>query len=815
MVDFHAGLMGPGVCRPAVESMAVLAASSWGWLHGFSDFVISGALGVIAAALFVTVRRQPETPQRKLLRMLAGCLVASAVVHFLQVLDGIWTLRGLTGIAKLGLAGAAGGVAWMLWPVFLVPPADTAESGGRSDASPGANDQNELTERLQSEVTARRRVEQSLRESDERLRLVVGAGRMGTWDWDLATGATRLDRRERHLFGLPDSRGTVHVDDIFAHIHPDDRDGVRSACQKSIDQHTAYDHEFRVVLGDGSIRWLAGRGDVVRNASGDALRMVGVNFDITDRRSSEQHYQLIDRALESATNGIIIADAQCEDFPITYVNKGFEALTGFGRDEAIGRNCRFLQGRETDRETVASIRAALASGDECTVTILNQRKDGTPFWNELRITPVRDESGRLTHFVGVQADVTERKQFEESLQRAEARAQAASQAKSEFLANMSHEIRTPLTAVLGCADTLFPRLTAQEHREMVQMIRNQGRLLLGILNDVLDLSKIEAGRLEIHREACSIVSIIEDVRSLLQPQAIEKGLGLESQYASLMPVEVRTDPLRVRQVLVNLVGNAIKFTEQGQVTIVAFCDVESSPPQIVFNVRDSGIGIARDKLDAIFEAFSQESSQMSRKVGGTGLGLTISQRLLTMLGGSIRVASRQNQGTTFTVSLPISIEETQRMQTGGDLTLASIEQQRSRDSMDIVLAMSVLLAEDTRGLQFMIRRMLEDAGATVAVVENGERAVQEVHRAERSGHPFDVVLMDMQMPVLNGFEATEQLRRTGCRLPIIALTAAAMEGDREKCLAAGCDDYLSKPIDRHALLEVVARRYNLAVVDRR
>jgi CheY-like chemotaxis protein len=263
-------------------------------------------------------------------------------------------------------------------------------------------------------------------------------------------------------------------------------------------------------------------------------------------------------------------------------------------------------------------------------------------------------------------------------------------------------------------------------------------------------------------------------------------------------------------VLVNLVGNAIKFTEEGHVTIVAYCDVESESPQIVINVRDSGIGIAPDKLDAIFEAFSQVNSPLSRKVGGTGLGLTISQHLLTMLGGTIHVASQQNQGTTFTVTLPIRAADTKRMQTGGDLMLASLEQQRSRDSMDIVLAKSVLLAEDTRGLQFMIRRMLEDAGATVAVVDNGERAVEEVLRAERNGHPFDVVLMDMQMPVLNGFDATERLRREGCHLPIIALTAAAMEGDREKCLAAGCDDYLSKPIDRHALLDVVSRRYNRA-----
>jgi len=791
---------------------AAAISSAWSWLDAFATFLAAGAAVTAGGLLFYVTRERPGVALGRIGWLACLCLAISGAAHLFDLFGDWEPLRGLSGSVKMLLAATAWGAVWAMWPeIQRLLSTDEAPDPG---LPAGTRELQDLTTRLQNEASARRRVEQSLRESEERLRMVVRAGRMGTWDWDLATGATRLDRQERELFGLPEGNGSVHVTDVFARMHPADREGVRDACQTSIDDRVGYDHEFRVVAPDGSTRWLAGRGDVIRNAAGAALRMVGVNFDVTERRSKEQHYRLIDRALQAATNGITVADAQSEEVPIIYVNAGFEEMTGYKADEVVGRNCRFLQGPETDPDTVETIRKALAAGSECHVTILNYRKDSSKFWNELRITPVFDEAGHLTHFVGVQADVTERKRFEESLRRAEARAQAASQAKSEFLANMSHEIRTPLTAVLGCADTLFPRLTIQEQREMVQMIRSQGRLLLGILNDVLDLSKIEAGRLEIHREPSSIVGIIEDVRSLLEPQATEKGLDVRAEYASEMPVEIRTDPLRMRQVLVNLVGNAIKFTERGEVAVIGFCDVESDPPQIIINVKDTGIGIAKDKLEAIFDAFSQENSELSRKFGGTGLGLTISQRLLKMLGGQIQVASRVGDGTTFTITLPIAEAETRRMESGGVLMQESIDQQRSRDSINVVLPIRVLLAEDTRGLQFMIRRMLEDAGAAVAVVDNGERAVEEVVRAERTGQPYDIVLMDMQMPIMDGFEATAELRREGCHVPIVALTAAAMHGDRERCLAAGCDDYLSKPIDRHTLLDVLARRYNRMVASR-
>ena len=278
---------------------------------------------------------------------------------------------------------------------------------------------------------------------------------------------------------------------------------------------------------------------------------------------------------------------------------------------------------------------------------------------------------------------------------------------------------------------------------------------------------------------------------------------------------MQTDPLRVRQILMNLVGNAIKFTDAGSVVIASRCDRSISPPLLAIEVRDTGIGIPRELLTTVFEAFNQIQPAMTRRIGGTGSGADDqpaaranargpNQRRQPGRAGHClhRLRCRSSPRRRCCLSRPRALPR------------RPIEQHRSRDSIDVMVPATVLVAEDTRGIQFMIRRMLEDAGATVAVVDNGERAVAEVLKAQQAGHPFDVVLMDMQMPVMTGFDATARLRAQGNRVPIIALTAAAMRGDREKCLQSGCDEYLSKPVDRHALLDAVARQYNRAAPQR-
>jgi PAS domain S-box-containing protein len=683
---------------------------------------------------------------------------------------------------------------------------DQVVSGNPHEAHP-------LNQQLQADLARHEHVERALRERADHLRLVLDASQLGVWEVDLKSGHATADDRATRLLNVRHAHGPMTVRDLFGAVAGDQWSQIEAVLQRAVAEKRRFERELPIRTSTGLVV-VAIRAGVTFDEQGRPSRMIGTVVDRTELQHDGVDVFIRARALDSAQDGIIITTAQGPDHPIVYANPGFERLTGYSAQEVFGKSCRILQGPQTDRKSVDTIRDGLNAGTGAHITLLNYRKDGSTFWNSVRITPLKDPSGATTHFVGVQTDITDRYRAEQSLKQSEASALAASEAKSEFLANMSHEIRTPLTAVLGCADTLFPRLEREEHREVLQMIRNQGRMLLGILNDILDLSKIEAGRLDIHEEDCSIVSVISEVRSLLEPQASEKGIRLETAYQTRMPVLMRTDPLRVRQILMNLVGNAIKFTDAGSVIIESRCDRSTSPAVLSIEVSDTGIGIPPELLTTVFEAFNQIQPAMTRRIGGTGLGLTISQRLVRMLGGQIGVVSQVGQGTVFTVTLPITSSAPLLFEQAESLAEAADEQHRSRDAIDVMVPATVLVAEDTRGIQFMIRRMLEDAGATVAVVDNGERAVAEVLKAQQAGHPFDVVLMDMQMPVMTGFDATARLRAQGNRVPIIALTAAAMRGDREKCLQSGCDEYLSKPVDRHALLDAVARQYNRAAPQR-
>jgi signal transduction histidine kinase/ActR/RegA family two-component response regulator len=385
-------------------------------------------------------------------------------------------------------------------------------------------------------------------------------------------------------------------------------------------------------------------------------------------------------------------------------------------------------------------------------------------------------------------------------------AEAASRAKSDFLANMSHEIRTPMSAVLGYADLLVEEDDiSPAGRERIETIRRNGRRLMTVINDILDVSKIEAGKMTVERIDCSVCRTLADVVSLWRGKAGEKGLTLEVEYRGRIPDRVRTDPTRLHQVLSNLVANAVKFTERGGIRVVVSLGdtTPESPPRLKFEVIDTGPGMTPEQMAKVFQAFTQGDETMTRRFGGTGLGLTIARGLTELLGGEIHVASEPGRGSRFTVTIDAGSLEGARMI--ADCRESILASEPVAAAPAVRLTGRILLVEDGLDNQRLISFLLRRAGAEVTVAENGQEGLDAALTALGEGRTFDVILMDMQMPILDGYAATARLRAGGYRGPIVALTAHAMSHDRQKCLDAGCDDYLAKPIEKHALLERVSQ----------
>ncbi len=466
-------------------------------------------------------------------------------------------------------------------------------------------------------------------------------------------------------------------------------------------------------------------------------------------------------------------------------------------------------------------------------------RDGSHRWFRWRGQAVTDETGRLARMSGSISDIEEQRRAEEALRRyaldlqqakedvertaeelvrsmqsleeARRKAELATHSKSEFLANMSHEIRSPLTAIMGFAELLLDRSTPpEEQRAHLATIHRNGEHLLALINDILDISKVEAGKLEIERLDCAPVELLEDVRALMTAKLREKKLVLGIDYETQIPRRIHTDPVRLRQILVNLVGNAIKFTEFGGIRMaVGFLAAGAErPARLYVRVSDTGIGMTPEQLGRLFQPFVQADASTTRRFGGTGLGLSIARRLAQMLGGDIRAESQAGKGSTFTVEIETGTIDSHELhdpraeRTGAR---AASEPPRNDAPLADLHGLSVLLADDGRDNQKLISLVLTRAGATVLTVENGRLACEKALGAQHDGTPFDVILMDMQMPELDGWSATTLLRSVGYDGPVIALTANVMDGDRDRCLAAGCDDFASKPIDKGVLLATIAR----------
>jgi len=552
-----------------------------------------------------------------------------------------------------------------------------------------------------------------------------------------------------------------------------------------------------------------------------------------DLRESESRYR------EMADAVPVMVWTTGPDGKCTSVNRGWVEFTGRTIAEHLDDGWAEALHADDRQRSIAAFMEAVQSRSPFKIECRVRRADGKFRWVFNRGVPRFSDDGVFLGYIGGCFDITERKVAEAALRKtieelaettsqfatvaeelrkknaqldAERRkADAANQAKSEFLANMSHEIRTPMTAILGFTDLLYQDgdiTRAPEGRvRAIRTVQRNGEHLLAIINDILDLSKIEAGKLAVESIACAPDTIVQDILSLMRVRASAKGIDLCVEYATPVPESIRSDPTRLRQILMNLVGNAIKFTEVGQVRIIARL-VQGNLPRMEFDVVDTGIGMSAEQMDRLFQPFSQVDTSMARQFGGTGLGLSISKRLAQMLGGDVFIVeSRPGSGTRFRVSINTgSLEGVHLLAPARRVSETGFDAPAPRPTEGSlsIKGCRILLAEDGPDNQRLISFVLKKAGAEVIVVENVQLAVDAAFSAVDSDQPFDVILMDMQMPVLDGYEATALLRARGYAGSIVAITAHAMDGDREKCLAAGCDDYATKPIDREKLVAQIA-----------
>ena len=680
----------------------------------------------------------------------------------------------------------------------------------------------EAAETLQSEQAQRRSAEQALRDAKVRSERALrdAKAHYGSLIETLSLHVLRKDQRGRFIYASPsfceligksfeEIQGKTDLDLFPKHL----AEKYRQDDQKVLaSKETFEDIEVHPKPGGGKMYVQVMKSAIV-DAKGDPMGVQCLFWDVTDRKRAEidlrESEMRIRAVFEAAMDCIIFTD---EDNRIVEFNKASEETFGYDRKEVIGEDMveAFVppEARQRHRKNFDEYADANKMGSLLGRALETPllKKNGDSFMAELAMQPIplQGETG----FAVFVRDITRQKQEEEALRKAKEDAEAANRSKGAFVANMSHEIRTPMNAIIGMTEYVLDTELTDEQSEYLQMVLDSGNSLLGLLNDILDVSKIEAGKLDLDNMQFPLRQWLKHSVRSLAFRAKEKELDFEYHVAPDTLDRVIGDPHRLRQILVNLVGNAIKFTAHGGITINVRPESQTQEVAAVqFEVKDTGIGIPDEKCRNIFKEFEQAETTTRRQHGGTGLGLAICKRLVALMNGQIGVDSEVGKGSTFyfNVEFGIGSGPVERVGDTGDAMAFADEQTREAVAAgpDVGPPLSVLLAEDSLVNQKLAIGLLLKKGHDVVVANNGQEAL-ELFRT----HRFHLILMDVQMPDMDGFEATKAIReleRDGARTPIIAITAHAMKGDRERCLQAGMDGYLSKPIRARALYNTIHR----------
>ncbi len=636
------------------------------------------------------------------------------------------------------------------------------------------------------------------------LQNVLEATADGIWEWDMSTDTLSFSSKYYTILGYEPGEFPASFAAWSDLLHPEDRDSTQQIANAWLESMDGmYENTFRMRTKQGEYRWIEAKAKVVKyDSSGAPQLLVGNHVDITNRRKAEQELIQAHRRLSFHVENSPLAVIEWKNGThIKTWSKQAEKIFGWRAEEVTGKSWSdFELIHPEDQEAAEKQIARLFEGVDTSNTIQNRnfRKDKSVVYCNWYNSPLRDDNGNMISILSQVADVTELKEFEYNLLQAKEQAEAANRTKSEFLANMSHEIRTPMNGVLGMLQLLQTTSQSAEQKEYTLTAIQSSKRLTRLLSDILDLSRVEANRLSIQSRPLDLAEVVSQTCELFKPIAQQTQVKLVCHVEPSIPSNLTGDSARLQQVLTNIIGNAFKFTREGYISVEAYplTTYDLYKSRVLFSVTDTGIGIADEKIEQLFQPFSQVSTGYRRDYQGAGLGLSICKKLIELMGGSISIESELGEGTTVHFCITFSVDE------------PIVSQEISSPIIGKSKQLRILLAEDEDVNRFATSKLLERKGHVVKAAKDGQEAI-----ALLKDDSFDLILMDIQMPVMDGVEATKAIRGGDAGqgkkdIPIIAMTAYAMGGDKEKFLEAGMNGYIAKPVDLEQLEDLLQKVFN-------
>lgn len=653
--------------------------------------------------------------------------------------------------------------------------------------------------KLMADKTKEKLAAQKLEEAEQRFREIADHITESFWIWDVAKQRFEyLNPASEQVYGVSCSELLNYSFERFMElVYADDRMRVIEVFRRQIDgEITAF--EYRL-LRRGEIAWVSVAAAPVRNQDGEIYRIIGTTKDITERKKREEELAEQAELLNLTADAILICDMNSK---IIFWNESATSLYGWTKEEALNSLSHELL-KTIFPISLDEINKSLEKTGHWSGELIHTNRQGEQVIVMSRwAIQFSSSSGKPIKIFKTNTDITDRKKAEVALAKAKDEAEQANRAKSAFLSMMSHEIRTPLSAIVGFSELLRDlSLSVESRKEFIDIIGRNCCELTRLIDDILDLSKVEAGHIAIEKMSVFVSDLVADVMRSLTPKAQQKGIALNVYFDSNVPVTIISDPTRLRQILLNIIDNAVKFTEKGRVDVQVklFGHSPNENPKMAFIVKDTGIGLSLQAQMRLFKPFTQADTSTTRKYGGTGLGLILARELARALGGDVILAeSNIGHGSTFIITVdPGEIEKTTINKIACESANALCDRQEAAKKLE---GAKILIAEDSPDNQQLVQMILEREGASVSFADNGADALNMALAKN-----FDLILMDMQMPILDGYEATKELRRLGYEQPIIALTAHAMREERDKCLKVGCSDYVTKPIKQKDLIYLISQ----------